>query len=98
MSRLSWLGLFALAAGVLPSAFADAPKVGDKAPDFTLDGTDGKSYKLSDYNLSVDRVTVGSQTHFFQCAEDPRDAPKTTLNHTSPTSRRKANHANDDLP
>lgn len=32
-----------------PSAFADELKVGDKAPDFELQGTDGKVHKLSDY-------------------------------------------------
>ena len=26
-----------------------APKVGDKAPDFQLPGSDGKTYKLSDF-------------------------------------------------
>jgi thioredoxin-dependent peroxiredoxin len=28
---------------------ADAPKVGDKAPDFKLKGSDGKEYSLSDF-------------------------------------------------
>jgi len=30
-------------------AYADAPKVGDKAPDFKLKGSDGKDYSLSDF-------------------------------------------------
>ena len=30
-------------------AYADTPKVGDKAPDFKLKGSDGKDYSLSDF-------------------------------------------------
>ena len=28
---------------------ADEPKVGDKAPEFSMEGSDGKTYKLSDF-------------------------------------------------
>jgi peroxiredoxin Q/BCP len=32
-----------------PAPAADAPQVGDQAPDFTMVGSDGKTYKLSDF-------------------------------------------------
>ncbi len=50
---LAGLGLLALPAA--PSAGGQAPgpeaglKVGDKAPDFALPGSDGQVHKLSDY-------------------------------------------------
>jgi len=44
--------LLSAAAMMVGSAFAADPvelKVGDEAPDFTLPGSDGKEYKLSDF-------------------------------------------------
>jgi peroxiredoxin Q/BCP len=34
---------------LLPTALAAGPEVGSKAPDFTLQGSDGKLHRLSDY-------------------------------------------------
>ncbi len=51
-SRVGLLGAsFAMVMGVAVYAgvTADAPKVGDKAPDFSLAGSDGKTYTLADY-------------------------------------------------
>jgi peroxiredoxin Q/BCP len=50
MKRM-WLFGLALAAGAaLPGgAQGEAPKVGDKAPDFKLAGTDGKTYTLGQF-------------------------------------------------
>ncbi|HVU90526.1 MAG TPA: peroxiredoxin [Pirellulales bacterium] len=36
-------------AGALTSMAHAEPKAGDEAPDFTMQGTDGKTYKLSDF-------------------------------------------------
>ena len=49
--RFAW-GLVALLAAAALGAGAQgapAPKVGDKAPDFTLPGSDGKQYRLRDF-------------------------------------------------
>ena len=37
-----------LGGALMAPAFADELKVGDKAPDFSLIGTDGKTYTLAD--------------------------------------------------
>ena len=50
MRALMTIGLVAvLAAGVMAQAPAVELKVGDMAPDFTLPGSDGKTYSLADY-------------------------------------------------
>jgi peroxiredoxin Q/BCP len=44
------LGLFtSFASGLLSANAAEPLKVGDLAPDFSLPGSDGKTYKLSEF-------------------------------------------------
>jgi peroxiredoxin Q/BCP len=52
MRRLIVLSAVSLALATPAAAQQPAPvelKVGDKAPDFSLPGSDGKTHKLSDY-------------------------------------------------
>jgi peroxiredoxin Q/BCP len=48
MKPFVWIAGLAIAM-MTCAAFADGPKVGDKAPDFELAASDGKTYKLSDF-------------------------------------------------
>jgi peroxiredoxin Q/BCP len=56
VGKFRWLGAAALSAVALAlgaagcGADGDALKVGDKAPDFKLVGTDGKTYTLSQFH------------------------------------------------
>jgi cytochrome oxidase Cu insertion factor (SCO1/SenC/PrrC family) len=47
-SRTVVVALVMLLAGLLPVGAASALEVGQKAPDFALNGTDGKPVKLSE--------------------------------------------------
>lgn len=49
LSRIATLGLGAALVSALALAADEAPQVGDKAPEFSLMGTDGKTHSLSDY-------------------------------------------------
>jgi peroxiredoxin Q/BCP len=47
--RMRLIVCASLIGAVAQAGFADAPKVGDKAPDFTLQGSDGQTYSLSQF-------------------------------------------------
>ena len=49
MKFFALIGLFAMIAGVFSNTALGEVKVGDPAPDFELKGSDGKTYKLSDF-------------------------------------------------
>jgi peroxiredoxin Q/BCP len=49
LASLLAAGCFGLAIGASLATAADGVKVGDDAPDFTMVGSDGKTYKLSDF-------------------------------------------------
>jgi len=50
--------MFAFVLMLSPAAFGDDLKVGDAAPDFTMTGSDGKTYKLSELNKQGKAVVV----------------------------------------
>jgi peroxiredoxin Q/BCP len=49
MKYRTLLGLGLAVALLAPQSRADEPKVGDAAPEFTMKGSDGKTYTLSDF-------------------------------------------------
>ena len=56
--KLPALMMFAFVLMLAPTGFADDLKVGDTAPDFTMTGSDGKTYKLSELNKQGKAVVV----------------------------------------
>ena len=56
--RLPAFLMFASLLLLSPVAFGDDLKVGDAAPDFTMTGSDGKTYKLSELNKQGKAVVV----------------------------------------
>ncbi len=49
LALLVLLGLSSMIVAQQPAPLKPTLKVGDAAPDFTMRGTDGKTYKLSDF-------------------------------------------------
>lgn len=49
MKVLSWLGLLFICVPAMVHAADEGLKVGDAAPNFEMQGSDGKVYKLSDF-------------------------------------------------
>ena len=49
MKKRTWLALCGLCLGFAANGGAAELKVGDQAPEFSLQGSDGKTYKLSDF-------------------------------------------------
>ena len=66
MRVLLTLGLVATLVGSVMAQGAAELKVGDMAPDFTLQGTDGKTHKLSDYRTKQAVVVAWFPRAFTQ--------------------------------
>ena len=49
MGMAASFGALAVLGLATANAFAAEPKVGDKAPEFSLPGSDGKTYNLNDF-------------------------------------------------
>ena len=80
---MKYFALLALAAFFFaPIASAEELKVGDTAPDFTMVGSDGKTYKLSELNKQGKAVVVAWFPRAFtggctkECASFKNDGPK----------------------